>query len=119
MRFGSISAGLALALLTGDAYAAPPLGLNVHQSHDVGLDVTRDAKRRWVRIDLNWLDAEPTQGQFDWTRFDAIVDGAKARGLEVLAVVAYGPAWASSGDTKGDGSNNDVPAAGTYAAFVT
>ncbi len=72
-----------------------------------------------MRIDANWLDAEKSQGQLDFTLFDQVVDAAKSRGLEVLAVLAYGPAWASSGDTLGDGPNNDVPLPGTYAAYVT
>lgn len=111
---------LALALAPSPAVAAPhALGLNVHQSTMVGLDAARDAHMGWVRIDLDWLDAEPSQGAYDWTLFDSIVDGATSRGLQVLAVLAYTPAWASSGDTKADGSNNDIPKPGTYAAFVT
>ena len=111
---------LALTLLSSvPARAADGLGLNVHQSTGVGLDVTRAASLGWVRIDVNWFQAEPSQGQYDWTLLDQVVDGAKARGLSVLAVLAYTPAWASTGDTKGDGSNNDVPQPGTYAAFVT
>lgn len=81
--------------------------------------MTRDAKLGWVRIDVNWLDVEKTQGTFDWTVIDAVVDAARAKSLQVLAVLAYGPAWASSGDAKMDGPTNDVPIAGAYPAFVT
>ena len=116
----SVTAGLATFLIAGAGLAAPKqLGMNVHQSQGVGLDATRDSGTKWVRIDLNWLDVEKTQGQYDWTTIDAVVDGAKQRGLEVLAVIAYGPAWASQADVKGDGPNNDIPKAGTYASFVT
>ncbi len=101
------------------AHASDSLGLNAHQSTGVGLDVTRAASLGWVRIDVNWFQAEPAQGQYDWTLLDQVVDGAKSRGLSVLAVLAYTPAWASTGDTLADGNNNDVPAAGTYASFVT
>ena len=100
--------------------ATKELGFNVHQSATVGLDATKAAGLGWVRIDLNWLDAEPAQpGTYDWSRFDAQIDAATAKNLKVLAVLAYGPAWASEGDTKADGSTNDVPKAGTYASFVT
>lgn len=110
----------ALALLPSAALAAPKaLGLNTHQSTTVGLDATRDAGLGWVRIDFNWINAEPKKGVFDWSVFDAIVDGANARGLRVLAVIGYAPAWASAGDKLGDGSINDVPIDGAYAAFVT
>ncbi|MFO0552469.1 MAG: beta-galactosidase [Polyangiaceae bacterium] len=123
MKHGwSIVFGLAtsaLALFPGRAEAAQGLGLNVHQSADVGVPVTADAGLTWVRVDFNWLDAEPSQGVYDFTRFDTIVDSANARGLKVLATVGYGPAWASAGDTLGDGTLNDVPIDGAYAAFVT
>jgi len=114
----------ALVLLAALASASPAratdgLGLNVHQSSGVGLDATKGATLGWVRIDANWVDVEKTQGQFDFTVLDAVVDGARSRGLSVLAVLGYGPAWASSGDALGDGPNNDVPQPGTYAAFVT
>lgn len=114
----ALTLALAIALFPLPARAAE-LGLNVHQSSTVGLDITRDAKLAWVRIDLNWLDAQPQNGAPDFTLFDTIVDGARSRGLKVLAVLAYTPAWASTGDTKGDGSTNDVPITGAYAAFVT
>jgi MYXO-CTERM domain-containing protein len=116
---------LPAALLAALAFASPvaaaphALGLNTHQSATVGLDATRDAGLRWVRIDLNWYDAQPSSGAPDFTLFDGIVDGATARGLSVLAVLAYTPAWASAGDTKGDGPINDVPVAGAYAAFAS
>lgn len=119
MRLGGTLFALGV-LLAGSASAAPrPLGLNVHQSAGVGLDATRDSGTKWVRIDVNWYDVEKAQGQYDWTVIDAVVDGAKARGLSTLAVLAYTPAWASQGDAKGGGTLNDVPKAGTYGAFVT
>lgn len=118
-RFALVAAAVLIAKTAG---AAPTkdLGFNVHQSATVGLDVTKAAGLGWVRIDLNWVDAEPVQqGAYDWSRFDALIDAAVAKNLKVLAVVGYGPAWASDGDTKADGSSNDVPKAGTFAPFVT
>ena len=115
----TLASSLVTLGLATPALAVQELGFNVHQSTDVGLDVTRDAGCRWVRIDLNWLDVEPTQGAASFALFDTIVDQAAARGLSVLATVGYTPAWASAGDTKSDGSLNDVPVSGAYAAFVT
>lgn len=120
MRFGGTWLALGVALVAANAGAAPKsLGFNAHQSTGVGLDATRDSGTTWVRIDVNWFDVEKAQGQYDWTVIDAVVDGAKSRGLAVLAVLAYTPAWASQGDTKGGGTLNDIPTAGTYASFVT
>jgi hypothetical protein len=96
------------------------LGFNVHQSKDIGVNVTAASGTKWVRIDLNWLNVEPNeQGVFDFGVIDPLVDAANAKGLKVLAVVGYTPGWASQGDLKGGGSTNDVPKAGTFAPFVT
>ncbi len=121
---GAISRALvttaALGLAAPALGASKELGFNVHQSPSVGLDATRDAGAGWVRMDFNWLDAQPSAGgAYDWARFDALIDGAVARKLKVLAVVGYTPVWASQADAKGGGSQNDVPKAGTFAPFVT
>ncbi len=113
------AAVLAPALVAAPASAEKLLGANVHQSLDVGHDATKAAGLGWVRIDLNWDQCEPAPGAYDFALLDGVVDAAKARGLSVLAVVGYGPAWASAGDALGDGSINDVPIDGAYAAFVT
>jgi hypothetical protein len=119
-RWGAVALACAGCVLAGRAGAAPKeLGLNVHQSVDVGLDATRDLGGTWVRIDFNWFQAEPKQGQIDFKLYDAIVDGALGRGLKVLAVIGYTPAWASSGNVDGKDTLNDVPKPGTYAPFVT
>lgn len=122
-RVGAGLAALALALHAAPVGAAPTapagLGLNVHQSKDTGVDVTAAAKLGWARIDVNWYDVEKSAGVYDWTVIDALVDAARAKNVEVLAVLAYTPAWASDGDNKGGGTLNDVPKAGTYASFVT
>ncbi len=117
---GALGLVAAAALFAAPAAAAPKeLGLNIHQSTDVGLEVTKSANLKWVRIDVNWFAAEPTQGVYDWAVLDQVIDGAKSRGLSVLAVLAYTPAWASQGNVDGKETLNDVPKAGTYAAFVT
>src|SRR5688572_16365613 len=93
--------GIGLSFFAVDG-SAKELGFNVHQSSTTGLDATKDAGLKWVRIDFNWLDAEPTtQGQYDWSRFDTLIDAAIAKNLQVLACIGYSPAWASQGDTKG------------------
>lgn len=97
---------------------AAAIGMNVHLPPSDTLDLAKDGGGEWVRIDFNWDIAESTQGSYDWTVFDGVLDAAKARGLNVFATIGYGPAWASTGDGKGDGPGNDVPDAVAYKAFV-
>jgi MYXO-CTERM domain-containing protein len=97
---------------------AAAIGMNVHLPPSDTLDLAKDGGAEWVRIDFNWDIAEATQGTYDWTVFDGVLDAAKARGLNVFATIGYGPAWASTGDALGDGPTNDVPNAAAYAAFV-
>jgi hypothetical protein len=62
------------------------------------LDAIASSGARWIRIDVSWTAVEKTEGRFDWCRTDRMVLGARARGLDVLAVPAYAPAWASGLD---------------------
>jgi hypothetical protein len=50
---------------------------------------------QWVRADLSWADIQPDSSrQYLWSRFDRVVAAARARGLRVLPVIGYTPAWA-------------------------
>jgi hypothetical protein len=97
---------------------ASQIGTNVHLPPTDTLDLQVDLGAHWVRIDLNWDLAEPAQGQYNWQPFDAVIDAAHARGLAVYATLGYTPAWASTGDRRGDGASNDVPDPAAYRAFV-
>src|SRR5258707_15272401 len=94
------------------------LGVNVHLPPNDTLDLVQHLGVDWVRIDFNWIQAEPAQGMYDWAPFDAVIDAAHSRGLHVFASIGYGPAWASvSHDRASDGPNNDVPDPVAYARF--
>jgi hypothetical protein len=49
-------------------------------------------------MDISWDHVEASQGSFDWSNVDAAMDEADRTGLQVLAVLSYTNAWASSGD---------------------
>jgi hypothetical protein len=71
----------------------------------------------WVRLFLNWKDAEPAPGAFNAPYFEAMardVATYRARGVRVLVVATSSPQWAS-GSPSGIGAPLD-PA--QYAAFV-
>lgn len=49
----------------------------------------------WVRVDFNWVTIQPNgPDTYNWKMYDRIVHAAGGRGLKVLAVLAYTPAWA-------------------------
>ena len=48
----------------------------------------------WIRVDLSWNDIQPDKpDRYEWQRFDRVARAARARGLQVLAVIGYTPAW--------------------------
>lgn len=52
----------------------------------------------FIRLDLNWAYLESCRGcALRWDRTDAQVDAAVARGMRVLMVLAYAPAWVNGG----------------------
>jgi len=79
------------------------------------LDGYAEVGSRWLRFDFNWSGMEPEQGVYDWSRHDAVVEAANERGLQVLGLIAYTPAWA-----REPGTDNKHPPTDPqdYAAFV-
>ncbi len=97
----SLVAGLAPSrVLAADAVSSP-FGLNIHapvgESLGFLLDRTAGVGVGWVRIDLVWAAVEPEPGVERWKDYDALVAAARARNLEILAIIAYTPAWATDG----------------------
>ncbi len=90
--------GLAGSLAAADRDA---FGLNVHAPRGAKLgpafDRAAESGVGWIRIDFVWADVERSRGEDDWDDLDAIVAAATARGLAVLALVGYTPAWATDG----------------------
>jgi hypothetical protein len=86
------------------ATATSPYGVNAHapQGQDLArlFDQLQAAGVGWVRIDFEWTAIEPQQDVFHWQIYDAIVAAAELRGLEVLGILAYTPAWATDGEPR-------------------
>jgi GH35 family endo-1,4-beta-xylanase len=78
----------------------------------------------WVRVDVDWSVIESERGQFDWTSVDMIVDEAAARGIDVLAVLVFSPAWARSTTTADPATadpataNRSRPVPSEWATFA-
>ena len=68
----------------------------------------------WLRVDVDWSAIEATEGVYDWSDLDAVVDAAV--GFNILGVIAYSPLWATS-DT---GETHAPPSTlSDYSGFCT
>jgi polysaccharide biosynthesis protein PslG len=63
------------------------------------LDAMAATGARYVRIDFDWGGIEPVRGTYRWTNTDRVVQAALQRGLEVIALPTYTPAWARPAGT--------------------
>lgn len=113
-------AGPALTL----ASDASPFGVNVNQVNDPSfgpqaLNKAASAGIGWIRMDFNWNLIQPTAtGGYNWSTVDSTVSYAHARGISVLGVLAYTPAWANGNNTPSAHAiaPTNMPA---WQAFVT
>lgn len=70
------------------------LGLPLAQLR-VDLDGMAATGARWLRMDFDWSYVQRVgPGSYDWSSIDVVVREAQARGLEVLALLAFTPEWA-------------------------
>ncbi len=84
-----------VALATGPF--PPPVipqgvGVNIHFTGAPQLDLDGLAALgvRWVRMDLFWSQVERQKGHYDFSAYDALVDGLAARGIAPLFILDYG-----------------------------
>lgn len=131
------AAAVAAALVTGvlvsgvtesSAAAAgspvPAVGVNAHllwsdwtdAQRNAALDKFAQAGITWIRLDIGWASVEYRgRGIYeDWflTRIDTVLDAARARGINVMAILWSTPPWAGGGPT------NAVPATADYASIA-
>ncbi len=71
-----------------------------------------------VRLDVSWANVQHNGREaWDWSGLDRVVAAARERGLSMIGVLAYTPAWARAG---GCDSDKCGPAsAGDFARFAT
>ncbi|HEU4973474.1 MAG TPA: cellulase family glycosylhydrolase [Baekduia sp.] len=111
----ALLAALALTLLAAPARAGakPLFGVQVDSitpattRADIASQLRTAARvrARAIRVEADWSALEPrAQGQHDahtLAALDAVVAGAKARGIKVLLFLDRSPCWASSAPDKG------------------
>jgi hypothetical protein len=67
-----------------------------------------------VRVNVAWNEVEPKKGVFDWTGYDAVIDGLHKRGIEPVLTLVSTPAWANDGR----GTNWAPTTGASFAAFA-
>jgi hypothetical protein len=83
---------------------------------DTTLDTLESIGVTSVRILVPWALVEPTEGTYNWTYVDEVVQAAAARNIGVLADVTSTPTWdAPAGTVLGAGTPNPTD----YASFLT
>lgn len=70
------------------------------QTYDTLATLVRQANVGWVRVSFNWHEIAADEYKrdtslIDWTTWDAVMNAASCRGLNVLGNVAYSPSWAT------------------------
>jgi hypothetical protein len=69
---------------------------------------------RAVRFDVAWSSVERVRGNPVWTHIDRIVEAFANRGIAMLGICTYAPAWANGGQP-----NTFPPLAAYYEDFAT
>jgi hypothetical protein len=89
-----------------------------------GFQLATQLRSGWIRANLVWASTvahvetrkkEPKHYTYNWTGYDALVDGAAARGIKVqLAISGPAPAWATANHRVG----TYKPRTAAYLKFV-
>ncbi len=85
--------------------------MNANFIYDGGIDgdmkqMTDAGFNTFVQL-FPWKLAEPTQGQYDWGQYDAIVAAAERHGMSIIARIDQQPSWVAA---NGPGVNSTPPA---------
>lgn len=67
----------------------------------------------WVKLEVNWRDFEPVQGEINFAALDPIVDTLIANNLSILFTVTAAPTWARA-STDEDGPPDDFAHYGQF-----
>lgn len=103
---------------------APRLGINVAlERYGTNREVLqalaglRDLGYGTLRQRFRWAELEPVPGQYDWARWDYVLDLVHAEGFQVIAVLEGAPAWARAPE-EADNPYAPPQDPETYARFA-
>lgn len=90
-------------------YVVQPSGRELATNADLRIFTTEDIRAvastmadsgfGYVRQVVSWAEVESTQGTYDWSVYDPIVDALSNEGIDVIVVIADAPDWAATGQT--------------------
>jgi hypothetical protein len=60
------------------------------------IELMKEAGVGWVRIDFLWDDIESRPQEFNFTKYDYIVDLCNKNNLNILAILDYSATWATA-----------------------
>lgn len=63
----------------------------------MAIKLMQEAGVGWVRMDFLWQDIEEKEGEFDFDRYDQIVELLNKNNIHVLGVLNYSTGWAAAG----------------------
>jgi hypothetical protein len=81
------------------------------------LTMARSAGITWARQQFPWEEIESTRGEFDWDKYDGLVDLYARNGIQIIARLDRPPLWARN-DASGTGSSGPPDDFNTYGDFV-
>jgi hypothetical protein len=62
---------------------------------DNAMALMQQAGVGWVRMDFLWEDIEPERGDFNFAKYDLIVETARRHNINILGILDYTAYWAS------------------------
>jgi len=80
----------------------------------------RDLGARWIRVEVNWAEVEPTRGGYHaWSleQIDAAVRRNREAGRQVVVMIGKAPQWASGATDHGTPPRDPADFA-RFAAFI-
>jgi len=90
--------GLSHAASYRDQYPMPDLtvptgwgvNVNLRDMDDADIDAIASTGARWFRMDLLWSRVEQKQGNYEFSKFDPVVDAFQRHGIRPLLILDYG-----------------------------
>ena len=80
------------------------------------LDLMVSSGVGWIRLDVDWSRIELDPGEYSWEQTDRLIRQARARGLDVLGLLANTPTWARPSGTPDKTPPNDLADFGRFVA---